>query len=868
MPKLLVEEEGRSREVLLGEEPVTVGRDLGNGVVIQDRRSSRRHCRVSAEGDNYVLEDLRSSNGTLLNGRRATRHRLADGDRIEVGEVRIIFVASGLPAEARAGVIAADEDDEPTPIGDGGQEPRADAEPHREEGGDPQVETTPTLRIASGDRKGEEVPIDTTPFHIGRKATNELALPDARISSLHARILREGSGWFIEDCDSGNGLFVNRKRVRRHKLFDGDQVTLGGTTLELEGLPPPPQVTPAQSPSAVLRVVDEGDISEEDLSRLRVDRALERTSPLQGVWTALFMVSFLVILYCGYRTVSEFVAGRAVLIDPDNLVQSNPSFEENEAGGGVPGWRVDGAGDSASLSAVSGNEVPHGRRALRVESTGGEQKGIVRVLSEGSHELGASPGMRISAQIRNLGFDRAGVEVLWLVRRGAEFEVIGESFSPLLTRASFTRMKALLYPPPWGDAELCKVAIVGLGHGTLEADDISLKPVEEEPREGVRLLLPSRDADTGELTLLFAEDGSTTLLRGREVVLRNMRVALDRKQRIPYGQILPLKFELPRVDETGSVRNSLQIAGGVRGETVVQHAQRLDDSLKITWQWSGDGPPEGATRALVLELDPHASSRPVTLFHGSRRVLRGGGLESLDGETGDEWVLGERSRQVIFRFSAPVRATLLPPARSRGVPTILLGMPERLPGGILECFLSSVSNREQRRIEASLGEIARAHEEGRGGAALGLLDDLEAEFPWRDDVKEMAVRRREEIRLVAQRSLTELKEIRLELAQLPGSPILGHFRRRAQDLAEAFEGTRTAEEARRLLGEVMAGIEEEKAQEISNEARRILRVGEKHFAQRRDQLARFYFEWVIRDFPGSPEEAEARHKLQLIDVRN
>jgi DNA-binding response OmpR family regulator len=91
----------------LAEPATTIGRWEDNDVVVDDRWVSRNHARIRREGERYVLEDLGSRNGTLVNGRRISDQTvLADGDRIQVAPlVELIFVDYGstapLPTEAR-----------------------------------------------------------------------------------------------------------------------------------------------------------------------------------------------------------------------------------------------------------------------------------------------------------------------------------------------------------------------------------------------------------------------------------------------------------------------------------------------------------------------------------------------------------------------------------------------------------------------------------------------------------------------------------------------------------------------------------------------------------------------------------------------
>jgi pSer/pThr/pTyr-binding forkhead associated (FHA) protein len=67
------------RETLIGR-----GRDAD--LRIEDPGTSRKHARiVRTEAERYVFEDLRSTNGIFVNGRRGERFELADGDRLQLG---------------------------------------------------------------------------------------------------------------------------------------------------------------------------------------------------------------------------------------------------------------------------------------------------------------------------------------------------------------------------------------------------------------------------------------------------------------------------------------------------------------------------------------------------------------------------------------------------------------------------------------------------------------------------------------------------------------------------------------------------------------------------------------------------------------
>jgi hypothetical protein len=77
--------------VSLGPDPVLIGRDPQNDLVLDDRRVSRKHAEVRLRLGRYTLYDLQSTNGTYVNGRRVAERVLDDGDKISIGGLEIVF---------------------------------------------------------------------------------------------------------------------------------------------------------------------------------------------------------------------------------------------------------------------------------------------------------------------------------------------------------------------------------------------------------------------------------------------------------------------------------------------------------------------------------------------------------------------------------------------------------------------------------------------------------------------------------------------------------------------------------------------------------------------------------------------------------
>lgn len=83
----------RVQQVELGEF-LTVGRDPENQVILNDEFTSGRHMRIERKSNGFMLRDLRSRNGTLINGTRVFEAMLNDGDRIRVGVTEMQFAIS------------------------------------------------------------------------------------------------------------------------------------------------------------------------------------------------------------------------------------------------------------------------------------------------------------------------------------------------------------------------------------------------------------------------------------------------------------------------------------------------------------------------------------------------------------------------------------------------------------------------------------------------------------------------------------------------------------------------------------------------------------------------------------------------------
>jgi signal transduction histidine kinase len=91
---------------------VSIGREAGNLVKLDDHEASRRHAEIRRVGSTFIVGDLKSSNGTFLNDAKVERAELSSGDRIRIGRSVLIFSGDGREPPGLAAIdIVGDDGD-------------------------------------------------------------------------------------------------------------------------------------------------------------------------------------------------------------------------------------------------------------------------------------------------------------------------------------------------------------------------------------------------------------------------------------------------------------------------------------------------------------------------------------------------------------------------------------------------------------------------------------------------------------------------------------------------------------------------------------------------------------------------------------
>src|SRR5581483_2592706 len=120
-PRLIVVSERDHRFVDLEDgKECGVGRAPENIIVVKDDMVSRRHCVIEASGGGWRVRDLKSFNGTYLNGERVTDERLRPWDSVRVGRTRIFYVepaaTTAMPKAVTVPVLPTNGGSAPEPV--------------------------------------------------------------------------------------------------------------------------------------------------------------------------------------------------------------------------------------------------------------------------------------------------------------------------------------------------------------------------------------------------------------------------------------------------------------------------------------------------------------------------------------------------------------------------------------------------------------------------------------------------------------------------------------------------------------------------------------------------------------------------------
>jgi pSer/pThr/pTyr-binding forkhead associated (FHA) protein len=237
---------------------LSVGRSQESGLRLTEGNPSRNHARLSVTDGALFIEDLKSTNGTFVNGTRIdARMRLAPNDKVrfDIEEYQLRVEAPPPPPDVdrtamRPQSVVADSakpnlppswaDASESPAGgktvfktvEQMEEERKRARERAAKGGELGPVSVPQLTIYDGGGLPLTVQLRSSDpnnceWSVGSDEGREIRIQRDGVSGLHAKVVNSEKVWKVVDQVSGNGTFVNGKRVTVSYLKNGDRIAFG-----------------------------------------------------------------------------------------------------------------------------------------------------------------------------------------------------------------------------------------------------------------------------------------------------------------------------------------------------------------------------------------------------------------------------------------------------------------------------------------------------------------------------------------------------------------------------------------------------------------------------------------------------------------
>ena len=230
MPKVVVKfKEAVQNEILLEKEIVTIGRNPGNDICIDNLAVSSFHAKIIKEGNKYIIEDLKSTNGTFLNKKKIVKAALNDNDTIIIGKHTLTFLVPGEDDADKTVEMRKSRMDKTMVL---------DTKAHKE-----MLEAARAARSSGENIGGFTVidgPTDKPEYELTDKLTTIGKINSAGIRlkgifapKVAAYVNRTAEGYFVSPSSAGKKPTLNGKNIEgKSELKDGDILEIGKVRLQ------------------------------------------------------------------------------------------------------------------------------------------------------------------------------------------------------------------------------------------------------------------------------------------------------------------------------------------------------------------------------------------------------------------------------------------------------------------------------------------------------------------------------------------------------------------------------------------------------------------------------------------------------------
>ncbi|GEM_PF-4722098 len=836
MPRFVIHDEQGERTVDLDADLVKIGRSQKCHVVVHDQKSSREHCEVRKKDGGFLVVDLKSRNGTTVNGAALTERVLAAGDKIEIGKASIRFEpVSASPAPdvpAAAPPVSA-----PPPPAQAAPPPAAPSPPGAAKPTSPPKDRS-YLVFEEGERKGDWQVLDQLSVTLGRGKSNGIHFSDEKLSAHHAEIVldvRKGR-YYILDHHSTNGTKVNGTKVPEAELTSGAVIELGAQKILFVD----PRAGAPMKPVAQVTALAP---SEAD-----TDAGVRSRKPLRVAGLVLCLVAAVGGVFFVYKKVVG-AGGNGDVVDlgppQGSLITRNHSFEEAGGAGSTDlvGWTViEHADGRRSRDAEA---PPHGKHALLLHATEpGSVDGEIAVEYAQSFDVERGAVYEAKAWVRTSRCrGLAGIRATWM----ADGKPVGESYSPLVTGEEEWRVVKAAFLPPRRAKQL-RIACVAIGKfGDSAFDEIQLlrRAAAEADRPLVlRLAQWDLEADArGCFSLTPAGESE----KG-EAVWAGGLALLGEGRRAEQGRLLGERGFPKRSAEGQEARGRL--VDLETGKTV---------PLTATVAVAG----ERATLSYVAEVPEAVLSARIGLVAALRGTidalgLDGGAKTLSDGEAAGvtrlDWAAGATPLVLTFKNPVTVRAS-----ERQGVTELECLAAEK--AATLTVTLSSRSSEEAGEIDGILARAEKAYAAGRPGEALAAFREAISRFPDHESTLATARPRATELEAEAEGELAAVEQA------ASASPDLALAKSLLSALSKRWPGSEWEARAREAVSaaeaEVVGSTSDAAARE---EAEKLVGMGEKALADEKWLLVKVYGKNLVEKFPGTVWETKGNDLIAKGDA--
>lgn len=223
MPKVTLKfKEAVLKEIQLDKEVITIGRNQDNDIHIDNPAVSGSHAKIINEGGKIFIEDMNSTNGTFISGKRVSKSALNNNDIITVGKHTLVFSGPSQAAEADKTLKAKKPGLNETIVMD----TRAQKAMQSEASG---IAASPEniggFTVIEGPAEKKEYELSKRLTTIGKTETAEIKLKGFFAPKVAALINRTKDGYFISPPGTKTKIKINGSSLEgRYELKDGDIV--------------------------------------------------------------------------------------------------------------------------------------------------------------------------------------------------------------------------------------------------------------------------------------------------------------------------------------------------------------------------------------------------------------------------------------------------------------------------------------------------------------------------------------------------------------------------------------------------------------------------------------------------------------------